>query len=640
MLRVELQPRLMRAHPGLSAYVRQTLKEKIDGYRCGACSRSGQVVRKHTVIDAPEYLLVSLKRFNPDGSKNTSRVHYGEHFNLSSHLEDGAQAPLKYQLMATINHGDQARKIEFGHYITVLKGPSGTWHMINDQSVRRAKATDATNIRFPDLGYNFTPMKQLTLLALWVALVGLASPVLSETVLGLVIFTRHGDRTAKFFQGYHMTNLGASQLYASGADFRRQYIEDGSPHQILNIAPDAYRSSEIWSGAPDQSILLQTATNFLQGLYPPLAELGRDVAVETLVNGSDIVAPLGGYQYIPVHGASEREPDTIWIKGDEECPAYTAASKSYDSSAEYLSTLESSREFYSQFVPLLENIMPAADVTYAHAFDIFDLLNVASIHNASIASAVSASQLARLRFYADQSEWAHNQNVTQPERSIGGRTLAGAILRQLRQTVSSQGQLKVSLFAGSYDTFLAFFASTNLTAADPNFSGLPSYASSMSFELFVEQNLTTFPQEVEDLRVRFLFRNGTVDSTSRVAYPLFGRAETSLPYERFVEELGSRAINNVGEWCATCRATVPFCSQGNGDPLSGPSSANVGNTGRGSKLTAVHGGVIGAVVMLAVLALGATGFTLARRVKRTRSASRLPSEKTDSNSDADRDLSR
>lgn len=32
--------------------------------------------------------------------------------------------------------------------------------------------------------------------------------VLGETVLGITVFSRHGDRTSKHYKGYTLTNLG------------------------------------------------------------------------------------------------------------------------------------------------------------------------------------------------------------------------------------------------------------------------------------------------------------------------------------------------------------------------------------------------------------------------------------------------
>ncbi|KAL9126020.1 MAG: hypothetical protein Q9217_004856 [Psora testacea] len=359
------------------------------------------------------------------------------------------------------------------------------------------------------------------------------------------------------------------------------------------------------------------------------------MAVETLTNGSETMSPLNGYQFIPIHGEPDEAPDTIWIKGDDDCPAYTRASDSYQKSVEYLSTLESSRNFYSQLAEPLKNVMPAENVTFAHAFDVFDLLNVGSIHNESIASSVTTPQLSQLRYYADAFEWGRNYNLTQPARSIGGMTLAGGILRQLNQTVSTQGNLKLSLLAGSYDTFLAFFGLTNLTAVNADFMGLPGYASSMTFELFTDGNTTTFPHDTADLRVRFLFRNGTDASMPLTAFPLFDHAEDSISYDDFADELGSRAINSVGEWCSTCQSSDGFCSQDEYAPPSGIPSSSVNSDDGSSGLTAVHAGVIGAMTTLGVLTIIAVAVFFSRR----KSAYRSSSEKRSSGSETDSGIS-
>lgn len=74
-------------------------------------------------------------------------------------------------------------------------------------------------------------------------------------------------------------------------------------------------------------------------------------------------------------------------------------------------------------------------------------------------------------------------------------------MRQLQQTVDSKGAQKMSVFVGSYDTFLSFFGLANLTDASPDFKGLPAYASILVFELFTETNMTSFPSNTDDLIV-------------------------------------------------------------------------------------------------------------------------------------------
>lgn len=155
-----------------------------------------------------------------------------------------------------------------------------------------------------------------------------------------------------------------------------------------------------------RQVLFQTALNFAQGLYPPLGTLNKDLANQELANGTSIQSPLNGYQYIHIQGEAENAPDTIWLKGDDDCPAWTKASKEYKKSEEYQQTMDDSRDFYSQFLPLLGDIMGPENVSYAQAYDVFDLLNTASLQNASSADQIPAADLDQARYLANEWEWS------------------------------------------------------------------------------------------------------------------------------------------------------------------------------------------------------------------------------------------
>lgn len=460
------------------------------------------------------------------------------------------------------------------------------------------------------------------------------SPALAETLYSVVVFTRHGDRTAKYFKGYSMTSLGATQMYESGQYFRERYVEQGASNKIVNISSDKAVTSQLWASAPDQGVLYQTATNFLQGLYPPLSDLNTQLSTETLTNGTEVTSPLNGYQFVLIHGEDTTTPDTIWIKGDDQCPTYDTAYESYQDSLEYREMLDNTAPFYETFTPLLGDIMGPENVSYANAYDVFDLLNVGSIHNASVAEKVEAADLDQLRYLANHWEWNNNYNQTMPDRSIGGMTLAGGALRQLQDIVKGKAKVKFSLMAGSYDTQMAFYGLTNLTAASPDFFGLPNYAGSMAFEVFSEEdNATAFPANPDtDLRVRFLFKNGTTDD-ALTAFPLFGGSELSLPYGEFVSELSSRSIVDVSEWCTLCQSDAGFCYEAlhGSDTSNSGSSPTVSATSGSSGLSNAAAGGIGAGVTLAVVGtIGALAWLLTRRKRSTNVAppSSLPANRT------------
>ncbi|OLN87459.1 Prostatic acid phosphatase [Colletotrichum chlorophyti] len=440
----------------------------------------------------------------------------------------------------------------------------------------------------------------------------LASTAVAETVHGVVVFSRHGDRTTKHYGAQSLTSLGAQQCFQVGGDYRSRYLESDSPHRILNISEDKYVRSQIYASAPDQAILLNTATAFLQGLYPPLADLDAQVASTTLNNGSTSTSPLNGYQYVLLHGEASNSPDTIWIKGDDGCPAKAVAYKSFEASDEFRSRVAETKDFYAGFYDVLESVYDykPENMTYENAYDIFDLVNVARIYNStSLARNVTDEELLQLRTLADSAEFGYNFNASEPDRSIHAGTLTAGILAQLNETVTSEGKLKFSLLAGSYDTFLAFFGLTDLISVSDDFYGLPDYASTMAFEL-VTDDATTFPTDVDaDLRVRFLFRNSTFGELT--PFPLFGTGEETLSWPRFVSEMQQRAISSVEEWCGACSSVVSFCAAYQDDTTS---SVSGGSGGMSNTIA----GVVGALVTLGVVAIaGAAVFFIWRKRRAT-----------------------
>ncbi|KAM0723569.1 hypothetical protein Q7P37_000556 [Cladosporium fusiforme] len=442
----------------------------------------------------------------------------------------------------------------------------------------------------------------------------------ARTVHSVLVFSRHGDRTAKWYKGYEMTNLGANQNYDSGAFYRQRYLANGADDQIAGISSDVARASQLYASAPDQHVLFQTATNFLQGLYPPLEDIDEALATEELVNGTDVSDPLNGHQFILIHGEDKKSPDTIWIKGDESCPAYETATTAYEDSEEYQQTMEDTSSFYSRFEPLLADIMGAENVTYEYAYDVFDLLNVASVHNSSVAPEIESSDLDQLRYLANQWEWGHNYNASDADRSIGGMSLAGGILEQLDDVVSGSAAVKFSLLAGSYDTFMSFFGLTDLQSVSDNFTGLPHYAATMAFELFTDGDDETFPENADqDLRVRFLFRNGTDTTEDLNSYPLFGEDADDYSYGEFKDRLGGLAISNVAEWCSVCNADTYFCAaetaqaQASGD-------ANEAESSSSGLSNAAAGGIGAGVTAAVLLAAGALVAVFMRRRSKKQAA--------------------
>jgi len=96
-----------------------TLPETIEGYECDDGSRR-TVQRKLEVEKWPKNLVVSLKRFLPDGRKNNAHVSIPEAVYLLK----------PYKLVAIANHSGG---VQGGHYVATVKGDNG-WTCVDDDS--------------------------------------------------------------------------------------------------------------------------------------------------------------------------------------------------------------------------------------------------------------------------------------------------------------------------------------------------------------------------------------------------------------------------------------------------------------------------------------------------------------------------
>lgn len=189
----------------------------------------------------------------------------------------------------------------------------------------------------------------------------------AETVLGLYIFSRHGDRTSKSTPPTVLTDLGYNEVFSTGTWFRNHYIANGSPAQIHGIAPDVVKLSQITASSPLDSVLMPSALGFLQGLYPPV---GSTLAQETLRNKTVVQAPLNGYQFIPVGTVSSGtlSEDTAWLQGSGNCANAIISSNNYFASPEYKTLDQNTRGFYTSLEPVINATISANQTSFKNAY--------------------------------------------------------------------------------------------------------------------------------------------------------------------------------------------------------------------------------------------------------------------------------
>ncbi|KAK4031688.1 histidine phosphatase superfamily [Parachaetomium inaequale] len=200
-------------------------------------------------------------------------------------------------------------------------------------------------------------------------------------------------------------------------------------------------------------------------------------------------------------------------------------------------------------------------------------------------SLLTPETLHQLQTLADQHEWGLAYNASSPIRAVSGSVLAAQILSSLNTTLTTSTKtsgLQMGIQFGAYGTFMAFFGLAQLPAASADFTGIVDYASAFVLELVT--NSTAKPPAPADVSVRFLFSNGSAGLSEQglQAFPLFGRAETTLPWTTFVEEMGKISLGDTAD-CTT-------------------SSGGDGGEGGGG-VSRAAAGVIGALVAIVVVLL-------------------------------------
>ena len=191
-----------------------------------------------------------------------------------------------------------------------------------------------------------------------------------ETVLGIYIFHRHGDRTSKSFSPTTLTDLGYTQVYASGDFYRNRYIDSNASSPIYSISSNVVKNTQLNVQAPVDTVLQNSAAGFLQGLYPPV---GTTLGTQSLANGTNVTAPLDGFQLIPVNAvasasSSANSENSAWLQGSSGCENAIVSSNNYFISAEYMQKLNSTAAFYQSILPVINSTFTSAQDTFKNAY--------------------------------------------------------------------------------------------------------------------------------------------------------------------------------------------------------------------------------------------------------------------------------
>ena len=189
----------------------------------------------------------------------------------------------------------------------------------------------------------------------------------TETILGVYIFSRHGDRTSKSTPPANLTELGYQEIFTSGTYFRNRYISSNATSRINSINSDIAKQSQITASAPLDTVLMNSAQGFLQGIYPPV---GSKSGSNTLRNGTIVQTPLDGFQLIPVQTVTSGtgSEDSAWLQGSSNCAKALISSNNYYTSPDYMSLLHSTTDFYKSLSPMVNNTFGPTDISFKNAY--------------------------------------------------------------------------------------------------------------------------------------------------------------------------------------------------------------------------------------------------------------------------------
>ncbi|KAI0767321.1 phosphoglycerate mutase-like protein [Fomes fomentarius] len=366
----------------------------------------------------------------------------------------------------------------------------------------------------------------------------------ATTLLGVVLLARHGDRL-EFFQDpftydpaeTFLTPLGSTQELQLGTFLRSTYLDPASSTFIEGISADVADINELVvraDAAGEGSVILMSVQGLLQGLFPPTPDNNI-----TLANGTTVISPLGGYQYIPVESV---EPNLdISLNSFTSCPNFDQHIAQFYNSSPFLAEAAIARPFLEQLQSFLDN----RSIDFTNMFNIFDFVNVQDIHNASFHTSLPDTFVAQAYGFANFHE---NGVFTDSPRTASAtvlaiRTILPSIFTSLKRIANETDPLKLVLNEISYKPFISLFNVTQATAANPEIAGIVDYAAAIALELHAGATSSDEPT------VNFRFKNGTTDASFH-DLPLFG--SSSVPLSQFISQLAPSAVNSTEQWCTVC----------------------------------------------------------------------------------------
>ncbi|KAG2362447.1 histidine phosphatase superfamily [Suillus spraguei] len=312
-------------------------------------------------------------------------------------------------------------------------------------------------------------------------------------VLGVLVIARNGDRT-EYYQDpltyessfTESTALGAVESHQLGSFLRSTYMSASSPSFISNMKTDLVDTHEVHVHAKaggEGPVIFDSAIALLQGLFPP-----NPANKIVLANETTVVAPLGGYQYVPIETVEPGNDRSLepWT----DCPAFEQHIVDVYSSSEFKEVEKAAGPFFG-----------AVRTTFSAALLLLLMLGIG---------------------------WPHD-----PPHGL-----------ELPPRIAFNGDpLQFLLIETSYQPFISLFHMLEMTKENPELAAFPNYASALAFELRRGP-----PPEDRDF-IRIKFKNGTNGPFE--TYHAFGH-KSDIAATEFIYRIENYAITSQKQWAAAC----------------------------------------------------------------------------------------
>lgn len=374
---------------------------------------------------------------------------------------------------------------------------------------------------------------------------------MSTKVEGVIVITRNGDRIVyqqdpETYKGgpSDTTPLGEVQSHALGSLLRETYLKPNSPSYVVGMSPDVVDTREVKVFAKaggEGTVVFDSTIALLQGLFPPTLKNKIKLA-----NGQDILAPLGGYQYVPVETVEPSNDRRLesWTN----CPKFTEHVKKVGASDEFKDVEKKAKPFFD----LAKDYVFGRQLSLNNIWNIYDFVSTQYMYNQTYAYRLPPTIEPTARSLAN---W-HEDKIFSDEKmdgigNIAGRTLLRTILASLERIAFNGDPLQLMIIDTTYQPFISLFHMTNSTTGSgvgKPIRGIPDFASALAIELRRGP-----PPDMRDF-LRFKFRNGTGDFET---VHVLG-AKSDIPLTEFIYKTQNAQVINNKQWKEVCTGKSLF----------------------------------------------------------------------------------